>query len=272
MTGPLNAFTADPERLQTAEDRQVVMQSCAAIVKGLASAIATVSEKVFPPSSISGRWRNRRWSVASVHLDDAAGTAARLGERLHTGIRPLGDLVAERERVRYAGSLTAHHGRYLLAGYCTCDPDCEGFELTHGPGGVELHCVNASSMQPDQGSGRQPGHEAHSAGYLLDTEPRKLPEILDVTHAITITRGLSTITSRARTILAPWHDAFATVFNRRCLVHVNSWGNGDITAGFVLKDLDSIRPELTLVRTHLRDAIRVLAEIEADPETRRRAA
>ena len=268
VTGPLNGFTADPKRLETAADRQIVMQSCAAIIKGLASAIATVSEKVFPPSAISSRWRNNRWSKASVHLDDAAGTAARLGGRLHMTIRPLGDLVADREPVRYMGSLSAQHGRYVLAGYCLCRPDCEGFELTRGPGGVELSCVNASSMQPDQGSGWQPAHEAHSAGYLLDTEPRKLPDILDVEHAITITRGLSTITSRARTMLAPWHDAFATTFNRRCLVHVNSWGDANITARHVLDNLDRIPPELTLVRTHLRSAIGVLADIEANPDSR----
>jgi hypothetical protein len=55
ITGPLNAFVADPERLHTALDRQAILHSCAEVVTGLGSAIATVDDKVNPPSSIAGR-------------------------------------------------------------------------------------------------------------------------------------------------------------------------------------------------------------------------
>ena len=94
ITGPLSTFTADPDRLHTALDRQSILRSCAEVIVGLGSAIATIDDKVNPPSSIAGR-RNRaepRWGTASVDLDDAARTAGTLGYHLLEAARRAGDL------------------------------------------------------------------------------------------------------------------------------------------------------------------------------------
>jgi hypothetical protein len=273
ITGPLNAFAADPDRLHTALDRQSILRSCAEVVTGLGSAIATVDDKVYPPSSIAGR-RNkadRRWAAASVDLDDAARTAGTLGYHLLEAARRAGDLITEGEPVRYSGSLREFHGRYTLLGDCSCEPGCPGFEIHRGPRGTALKCVNGSSLYPEQGAGIgwAPSDAAYSVGRLLDTEPRKLPDILDVEQAVTIVRGLNTITGRALPVLARWQDAFAKRLDRRCLLHRNTFDYGGAACRRLLADLDRINPALTTVRSHLRKAVSTLAEIEADTRTRR---
>ncbi|BCJ53061.1 hypothetical protein Asp14428_45360 [Actinoplanes sp. NBRC 14428] len=169
VTGPLTAFVADPDRIHTALDRQSILECCAEIVAGLASAIATVDDKVNPPSSIAGR-RNRaerRWAVASRDLDDASRAAGTLSDRLREAARTAGELITEGEPVRYVGSLTEYHGRYVLLSDCSCDPDCPGFEIHRGPRGTALTCVNATSLYPSRATawaGCRPASSTARAG------------------------------------------------------------------------------------------------------------
>jgi hypothetical protein len=268
ITEPLTDFSADPSRLQTALDRQSVLRSCAEVVTGLGSAIATVDDKVHPPSSIAGR-RNTadgRWAAASVHLDNAARTAGTLGLQLREAARRAGDLITEGEPVQYSGSLTEHHGRYVLLSDCSCEPGCPGFEIHHGPRGAALTCVNGSSLYPVQGNGVgwAPSDAAYRVGRLLDSEPRTLPDILDAEQAVTIVRGLNTITGHALPILASWQKAIAQRLNRRCVLHHNAFDYSGTAVRRLLADLNRINLELTTVRSHLRNAIRALAAIPTD--------
>ncbi|WP_213003580.1 hypothetical protein [Winogradskya consettensis] len=276
ITGPLSTFTADPDRIHTALDRQSILRACAQVVVGLGSAIATVDDKVNPPASIAGR-RNRaerRWAVASVDLDDAARTAGTLGFHLFDAAGQAGDLITEGEPVQYAGGLTEYHGRYVLLSDCSCDPDCVGFEIYRGPRGTALQCVNGSSLYPEQGNGVGWGASdaAYRVGRLLDTEPRKLPDILDAEQAVTIVRGLNHITGRVIPVLAGWHDAFAKRLDRRCLLHLNTFDYGGVARRRLLADLDRITPDLSAVRRHLRNAMSTLAEIEATARPGRQVA
>ena len=276
ITGPLSTFTADPDRLHTALDRQSILRTCAEVVVGLGSAIATVDDKVNLPASIAGR-RNRaepRWGTASIHLDDAARTAGALGYHLLEAARRAGDLITEGEPVRYSGSLTEYHGRYTLLGDCSCDPDCVGFEIHRGPRGTALTCVNGSSLYPEQGNGVgwAPSDAAYGVGRLLDTEPRKLPDILDAEQAVTIVRGLNHITGRALPVLTGWHDEFAKRLDRRCLLHRNTFDYGGNAYRRLLADLDRINPDLSTVRRHLRNAMSTLAEIETTTRVGRQVA
>jgi hypothetical protein len=271
ITEPLSDFSADPGRLLTALDRQSILQSCAEVVTGLGSAIATVDDKVYPPSSIAGR-RNTadsRWAAASVHLDDAARTAGVLGSQLREAARRAGDLITEGEPVRYSGSLTEYHGRYVLDGDCPCEPGCPGFEIHGGPRGAALSCVNGSSLYPEQGNGVgwAPSQAAYRVGRLLDTEPRKLPDILDAEQAVAIVRGLNTFTGRALPILVGWQEAFAQRLNRRCVLYRNAFDYSGAAVRLLLADLDRINPDLTTVRSHLRTAIRELALPATDSGT-----
>ncbi|BCJ53060.1 hypothetical protein Asp14428_45350 [Actinoplanes sp. NBRC 14428] len=119
--------------------------------------------------------------------------------------------------------------------------------------------------------GWMPASVVYSAGRLLDTEPRKLPEILDAEQALTIVRGLNHITSRALPVLAAWQDAIAKRLDRRCLLYRNGFDYHGAAARRLLADLDRINPDLCTVRRHLRNAMSTLGEIEADARAGRRA-
>lgn len=261
ITGPLNAFTANPDLLDTALGREEVLHACAEVVNGLASALATVDEKICPPSMFPSRQRlDRRWATVSARLDDASRTAGTLAYHLLEAARRAGQVITDGETVRYWGSLHEQHGLYLLRGYCSCDK-CEGLALHRGPNGAELVCVNPSSIAAVQSCDWQPLHTAHAAAHVLDTQPRDLPAPLEVEHAITILRGLSTITSRARTALGTWHEPIAARFGRRCLINP-SGDNGRLLVRLTLETLDRIGPDLTTVRRHLRTAMGILVEIQ----------
>lgn len=277
VTGPLNNFTAavgGADILDTALDRRDALQACAAIVNGLASAIATVDEKICPPNLFPSRQRlDRRWAKASTQLDDAALMAGRLGDVLKQAAARCPKAITDGEPVHYSGSQRDVHGRYVLRGYCSCRFECrDGIELYHGPQDTVLTCVNPYSIDPVSGPDRAKLQDAFTVGRILDAQPRTLPAPLAAEDAITIVRGLSAIASRARVVLLTWQDAFGTrLANRRCVVNPHGF-DGTYFCRRILEDLDHIRPDLTQVRTHLRNAVAVMAEIEADPHTGRRAA
>jgi hypothetical protein len=273
VTERLNGFPADPELIDTALGREAVLQAWAAVVNGLASAIATVEQKICPPSLFPSRSRqDRRWGKVSAQLGDAATAACRLGDALKEAARWCPKALTDGETVQYSGSQRDVHGRFVLHGYCSCRYECwDGIELRDGPHGVVLTCVNPSSIDPVPGPWRAESHDVYTAGLILDTEPRRLYAPLTAAHAITVVRGLSAITSRIRAVLVTWQDAFQTRLNRRCAVNPHGFHGPNFVRG-ILADLERTRPDLTETRTHLRNALAVLAEIEADPEAGRRAA
>ncbi|MEU4164528.1 hypothetical protein [Actinoplanes sp. NPDC026670] len=272
VTERLNGFPADPELIDTALGREAVLQAWAAAVNGLASAIATVEQKICPPSMFPSRSRrDPRWGKVSAQLGDAATAACRLGDALNEAARWCPKALTDGETVQYSGSQRDVRGRYVLHGYCSCRYGCgDGIELRDGPHGTVLTCVNRSSIDPIPGPWRAERHDVFTAGLILDTEPRRLYAPLTVEHAITVVRGLSAITSRIRAVLVTWQDAFETRLDRRCAVNPHGFHGPNFVRG-ILADLDRVRPDLTEVRTHLRNAIGVLAEIEAFPDVDRAA-
>ncbi|MEV6305874.1 hypothetical protein AB0M02_41110 [Actinoplanes sp. NPDC051861] len=261
--------------MATAADRAAVLTTSGVLVNGLASGLATLDEKICLSNTYvprARRDRDKRWATVSARLDDASRTAGRLADQLREAAHRAEKVVAAGEDVEYIGSLTDHHGRYTLAGRCTCDdPDCEGLTLTHGLQNATLICVNAFSIAPVAASSWAPLIDVANAGYRLDTDPRALPDGLPVEPAITIVRGMSAITSRIRAVLTAWHDPFVDRLTQRCLINISGFGYAHGLARGILDDLDRIRPDLTVVRTHLRTAIGVLAEIEASQTSTRAA-
>ena len=251
--------------IDRAEGRRVALNYLAAVAGAMASAVASLDERICPIDKERERSRRDcRWHSFRAHTDRAARIAYELDQRLRGAAELAPSVLARGETVVYQGSLTAAHGEYVLDGPCVCDNclDVDGALMLTRPGSHDaLTCVNPQSITA---APRGPYAGLEVAGYIepvLTAAIEALPDLIEPEYAVTLVRELRTLAGRAGDMFTTWQQPFRDRLDRfvagphgdRVRRHRNT----------IISAVDSAG--MRGVQAGLYQAIRVLTEIGENP-------